>query len=356
MNRRTRVLLLSSTNQRRGAELECFELASRLTAEGHLVSLAALAPGQGDALDIRVLSRRGSLFVASAKAWVLSRRHDVVAGYGSRTLWVMAFLSIGRGPVVVYRSIGDPSAWIRGALHRWRTSWAFRRMDTVVSISLETERSLVRQFGVQPHRVRRIPNARSSQFFTPAALVERERWRHDLAVPKDASVVAIVGALSEEKRCPLAIRSLAAIPNLVVLVAGDGPQRQECERISAELGVDVRFLGVVREARAVLGASDLLLLTSRTEGLPGVVIESLMCGVPVVATAVGALPELGVRGLCLVGVNATPDEIRTEVRRVLARRAEQPGRDEKILEFDWSRVLPQWADCLDTLNGGRSSV
>ncbi len=110
-------------------------------------------------------------------------------------------------------------------------------------------------------------------------------------------VMGTVIRLSEEKR-PLFWLEIAAkvrqkVPNAYFLVVGDGPLRESLELRAAEpdLCGAIRFTGYERNTMAAMAAMDLFLLTSRAEGLPNVLIEAQIAGVPVVTTKVGGAPE-----------------------------------------------------------------
>ena len=77
-------------------------------------------------------------------------------------------------------------------------------------------------------------------------------------------------------------------------IAGDGPERGRLERLAAELGVAdrVRFLGEVPDAHELLAEAHILAHAARSEGLSNAILEAMAEGVPVVATPVGATPEL----------------------------------------------------------------
>lgn len=94
-----------------------------------------------------------------------------------------------------------------------------------------------------------------------------------------------------------------------MLVAGDGPRRSSLEALARDLGLQtrVRFLGWRADIREVLGAADLLVLPSRNEGYPHAVVEAMAAGLPVIASAVGEVPELVVEGT--TGFLVPPDDL-----------------------------------------------
>ncbi|HPQ68791.1 MAG TPA: glycosyltransferase family 4 protein [bacterium] len=128
----------------------------------------------------------------------------------------------------------------------------------------------------------------------------RERFdnRTRLELPPDAPTVAFIGRL-EPVKDPLAFVELAKHivaqrPQARFVVAGDGPLMGEMrERVLAEhLLPAFRFLGFVENVEPLLAACDLVAVTSRSEGVPFVILEALRAGRPVVAPPVGGLPEM----------------------------------------------------------------
>ena len=125
-------------------------------------------------------------------------------------------------------------------------------------------------------------------------------------------VIAVVGRLSPEKGVDVMFRALALMQDAGVrpslLLAGEGPERQVLERLAAELDVSaqVHFLGHVSEVAAVYRRADLVVLPSRSEGLPNSLLEALRADRPVVSTAVGAVPE--VLTDALAGILVPPED------------------------------------------------
>ncbi len=131
------------------------------------------------------------------------------------------------------------------------------------------------------------------------------------AVPKVAGVlrVGMIARMNDPSKnhagfLRMAAKLVTKYPNVEFLLAGDGPLRAGIETEAASLGLaaKIRFLGDRRDISAVLASVDVSVLTSRTESLSNVILESMAAGVPVVAARVGGNPELvqdGVTG-CLV--------------------------------------------------------
>lgn len=109
-------------------------------------------------------------------------------------------------------------------------------------------------------------------------------------------LVGAIGRLSPEKGVDVLIEAVSLLParSVSVVLAGDGPARAALEQQALALGIrsDIHFLGTVENVGSLYHQLDLVVLPSRSEGLPNVLLESLSADVPVVATAVGAVPEV----------------------------------------------------------------
>jgi FkbM family methyltransferase len=126
-------------------------------------------------------------------------------------------------------------------------------------------------------------------------------------------------------------------------MAGDGPLRENVvARASASDG-RVEVLGSVEEVLPMLFAADVLLSTSSTEGMPGSLIEAGMCGLPIVATDVGAVSELVVSPGRLVASGAGQAEIASALSETLR----ESGSRNAVTASSWAHVVDQWLAVLD---------
>lgn len=130
-------------------------------------------------------------------------------------------------------------------------------------------------------------------------------------------LVLAVGRLVEQKNHELAIRAIGQVPGATLAIVGDGPLRPRLERLAAELEASVIFTGVRRDARALMGAADVVVMPSRWEGLPLSALEALASGTPLVATNVRGLRELVTDGENALLVPEEPEALAAALRRVL---------------------------------------
>jgi glycosyltransferase involved in cell wall biosynthesis len=337
-----RVLVVLTTRARRGAEIEGHRVATELRKRGCdavAVSLSGAPPGVEE-LPVDVLG--SGAMGAVLRLRKVAREFDVVVAFGSRTLPSCALALAGARVPWVYRSIGDPAAWAGGRAKRLRTSILMRRAAAVVAL-WEGAASWIRS-SYRVRRVAVIPNARSREDFRPISASERAEAGRELFGNSDRTV-AMVGALTEEKRADLGIRIVAELPGTNLLVAGDGPMRRSLETLAADIAPGrVRFLGSVPDVRRAYAAADVLVVPSRTEGMPGVVIEALMCGVGVVASRVGAVESIhpDVRALDPDAPLGDWVDRVDEVASAKARPVDMAG-------YDWGVVGDAWLDVLTSV-------
>jgi glycosyltransferase involved in cell wall biosynthesis len=197
-------------------------------------------------------------------------------------------------------------------------AWLIRRAVRVVAVAESVRREIIETFGVPPDRVVTIPRGIDASVFAPTT--GREQTRRSLGIGRAAPVVLSLGALSWEKdplvHVELGARILADFPEAIHLVVGDGPLRLHVREAIRRRGLDgrIRLLGVREDVADLVDASDVLLLASKTEGMPGCVIEAGMGGRPVAAYAVAGVPEVVVDGV--TGLLAPPGDFEALTKRV----------------------------------------
>ena len=148
-------------------------------------------------------------------------------------------------------------------------------------------------------RVRTIASAIDTDI-APASPTTRAAARRLMGLPDDAQVIGTVGRLAPQKAPQELVAALEAMnrPDVYCVWVGDGPLREKVARLIERRKLSKRFLllGERRDVAALLPGFDVFALPSYYEGLPCSVAEAMTCGVPVVATAVNAVPEVVVPG------------------------------------------------------------
>ena len=196
---------------------------------------------------------------------------------------------------------------------RWTRGWALRRASRVLSPSAYLRR-IALGWGLDPERVSVLPN--------PAPEIPPLPSRHELRaeLSLEGAVLAFAGRLGPQKALGVALEAVAAVPEVTLAVAGDGPDRLALERRVRELGLDgrARFLGSISREGVLrlFRAADASVLSSSWENFPHTVVEALAVGSPVIATAVGGVPEVvrdGENGLLVPP--GDPEALASAIRR-----------------------------------------
>lgn len=334
---------------RRGAQVSASELASSLRGQGWRVRLVSLAGGISGDLGAEVLGTRKRSFLTARRLRRHIRDASVVVGFGSTTLPMCALAGLGLSTPFIYRTIGELDVWAPSGLRRARTRLALGRTVAVVALWQAARDVVIERFGVPQEQVFVIPTGVQVRPLPSPA--ERHRARAAIMVPEDAPVALYLGALSEEKRPFLAVEAVACVAAMHLIVAGDGPLRPMTEALAERRAPGrVHFLGQVTDTTEVFRAADVLLLTSRTEGLPAVVLEAAAAGVPAVATSVGAVSELVRHGRtgAVVPVDAAPAVIAVQLSAAIGqgRTMGARARAECFPRYELSAVTVQWSDLL----------
>lgn len=164
----------------------------------------------------------------------------------------------------------------------------------------------------------------------------RREWRMRWALPQDAVVIGMIGAVKPQKAYPRALRVLAAVAHArdayLVIIGGpvgrDGALAWQAVLAQGRLlGLEqrVRLPGFIPGASACLPAFDVLLNTSRYEGLSIATLEALSAGLPVIASDVGGQGELAAPGLALLPFDAPDAAWAAAVQSALRNRPEMPA-------------------------------
>lgn len=287
------VLQVVTSTDRRGAESFAVDLGPALSALGREVHTVALRPGGGDAaFPLPVLSERGSLREAVVRLRRERAGVGCVVAHGSRTLLASFAATVGTPTPFVYRLIGDPAYWASTPARRARVGFLLRRAAAVAVYYQSAADQLVRQYRLPSAKVHVIPKGVDLARFPTIAADERADARRRFGIDASTPVAAFVGALSAEKDPLLAVRLAEERTDLRVLVVGDGPLRPEVAARAAATDRRVELVGRLADPRPAVAAADVVVLPSRSEGVPSVAIEAALAGLPVVATEVGGVPEV----------------------------------------------------------------
>jgi glycosyltransferase involved in cell wall biosynthesis len=212
---------------------------------------------------------------------------------------------------------------------------AAAKADGMITVCQALKDTLI-EMGVADERVTVLRNGVDLELFRP---VDRAAARSALGLSR--RTLASVGLLIDRKGHHHIIRALKDLPDNDLLIAGDGPDRRALERLAVEEGVAdrVRFLGSVDQnrLREIYNAVDALVLASSREGWANVLLESMACGTPVVASAVWGTPEVVARpeaGVLMPSLD--PQGVAEGVRRLFAACPDREATRRYAEGFNWN--------------------
>ena len=362
---RARLTVLVTSGQRRGAEVFGERLAAGLPAHGWDVDFISLASGpaettasvSAESLSSTPPGQLGRLdipIVRTLRDRLRHHRTDVLLANGSSTLQysVAAARTMRSRPAIAYGSIGEPTYWARSARQRALYQFFLRMVDRVFSVSEATGRQLVDQFGVKSAKLRVLHTG------VPHALLDIS------PIPRAEELhVLFLGSLSTEKN-PLAAveivrRVRETLPARLRLVGG-GHLADDVAAAAAAAGIGeaVELVGSVDDVGPHLAWADVLVLTSKTEGLPAAPLEAAAASVPVVAFDVGGVGETLIDGVS--GRLVPAGDIDAAAKAVVElgedeesrRTAGEAGRTLILNDFTVEDAVGRYADALQELLGG----
>jgi glycosyltransferase involved in cell wall biosynthesis len=217
------------------------------------------------------------------------------------------------------------------------TRQVVRQSDAISVVSGELKERAV-ALGAEPRKVRVIPNGCDTTVFRPA---DRAAARAALGIEADARLILFAGHLIPGKGVldlVEAFRRMDGTRDRLVFV-GEGALRDELAKAASALGGRVTLAGSAAPEQVAqwLAASDLLALPSYSEGCPNVVIEALACGRPVVATTVGAIPDLVTPECGLLVRQGDVEGLVLALREALERKWDE-GRIARIHRRSWTEA------------------
>ena len=203
---------------------------------------------------------------------------------------------VGRVPIVFTehgRHFPDKPRWKRVLFNRLTT----RKCDQIVGVGDAVKIALVKNEGFREPQVKVIYNGVAAEGIEETR-VDRAGVRRELRIPQDAQIIIHVARLDYLKDHRTAVRAFARVaknvPNVFMIIVGNGPEQagitEEIQSLDCENRI--RMIGERQDVPRLLKASDVMLLSSISEGIPLTIIEGMLAGLPVVSTAVGGVPEL----------------------------------------------------------------
>ena len=280
-------------------------LAVGQVAAGHQVSSFSILPINvappailqrlcGAGVDVRQLPVTGRAYISERRAFGMALapmpRTTVIHSHGYRADVLYGAVARAMGFATVTTLHGFTGGDVKNRAYEALQRRAVRSCRRIVVVSRPLL-DRMRATGVSPHRLCLIPNAYASRI----RIATRAEARAALGLSDAGLVVGWVGRLSYEKGPDILIDAVATMhAPFTTAIVGEGPELPALERSVVRHGLAsrVRWTGAIDNVAQFFLAFDVLVASSRTEGTPIVLLEAMAAGVPIVAVAVGGIPDM----------------------------------------------------------------
>ena len=297
-----RLLLVADSLHIGGAEQHVVSLASALVQRGYHVTIACsekgfLAPLAERAgvvvrplLDRLVKRRLSPQFAQELAKHLRQESYDLVHAHMYASDAACACALSGTTPPLVLTEHSEAS-W-RSADEQRCSQWFYAKARHIIAVSKQIRKRLIEHDGVPSHRISVIMNT-----LLPGLEASGGVQQACPAMLAGKPLVGVVARLQPEKGIGYFIEAAAyvlrVIPHAHFLIIGDGQERHSLQEQAIALGVQeqVHFIGFRLDVRALMQGLDVVVVPSLSEGTPLVTLEAMAAGIPIVASAVGGIPE-----------------------------------------------------------------
>ena len=369
-----RISILSSGLGRGGAEKQLEALALALAEAGAIVEITSMIPCDESRFELAARHvaisslemKRGRIdprTIATYTRRLRERRPQLLVAFNTPACLMARIAGRAASVPVIVSSLRNER--VGGLGREWFLRWTDSLGHASCTNSTAVAESLVRRRIVPGNRIRVIPNG--LQIASPLD-VNVPRVRARLGISAATFLWVAIGRLEPQKDYSNLLSALGHLrsrgASFSVAVAGAGPLRAALEHATHDAGLNdhVSWLGLRDDIPQLLAAADALVLSSRWEGLPNVVMEALAAGVPAVATKVGGVAELiddGRTGFVVPVSNAQAlsDAMSTMMQLPGDARREMGalGREHMARHFSMERSIARWFELFEELLGARSA-
>lgn len=310
-----RLLAIIEASSVTGPATNLLEFARRATAENVFTTIATFTRGESEnqfiqavrqaagshqGIALETIPERGPFdpeILRALRTLVERVRPDIIQTHAVKSHFLVRSAGLHRRAPWIAFHHGYTWPTLKARAYNQLDRWSLRSATKVLTVS-QPFRDQLAAIGVRPERIEIIHNAIPAGWGVRArGSDESARLRTRLRIPDSAKIILIVGRLSREKDHLTLLEAVDRLratltPHLVIV--GDGPEKRRIEERVHRLGLDenVTFTGHQPSAEPWYGIADVAVLSSLSEGSPNALLEAMATYVPIVATAVGGVPEI----------------------------------------------------------------
>lgn len=338
-SRPAHILYIIDTLKVGGAQLHLLDVIEGLEPQRFRASVCALGPATDlstllidNGIEVRTLGLHNIYGPAALRElprlrrWIRDANVDLVHTYlpsanvyGALGAWWAGVSTV----VTSRRDMGFSRSWRLAYLEQLLVNPFVRKVVTVCDAVAQVA---ARDWFLDSDRIVTVYNGVDSTLIEPLSTIDVDRIRTELGLQAGESVITIVGSLTPVKAHEVFLEAASQVRQAgfpaVFVIVGDGPRREALESQVKQLGLEpaVHFTGEVPKKRVgeILAATDIGVSTSDTEGMSNALLDFMLHGKPIVATAVGGNPEVVEDGGTGILVRSRdPDGLATALKELL---------------------------------------
>ena len=232
------------------------------------------------------------------RAVVKNHNIDLIHAYSAVPSGFFAALCCGKKPLVITLPGSDVKVFGKKRIFKYLIKYALKKAAKIVAVSNDLKQEAIK-LGVEEQKISIISAGVDTDKFQP---MDKQVLRSNLCLP-DSFLMLFAGTLIKIKRVDKLINicfNLNKDFDCYLLIAGDGPEKENLKNLVKDLKLrNVQFKGEIphKDMPLYMAASNVLVLASESEGLPGCVQEAMASGIPVVTSNVGGLPDIITDGI-----------------------------------------------------------
>lgn len=309
-----RILLYTDTPLTGGAEIQMFLLAKFLNKK-HFTPIIALSNNEPldklvenfDKEGIKVIrvnakSKHNPIHYLSLKRIIAEEKISIL----HLNLWNPAscrygFLAGKSAKIPIIITEHDPFE-LTGFKNAFK-KYGLKTVSKIITVSLENQKLLKKLFPEHKEKIEVIQNGIDTDFWQSQVLKFTENDRHEIKTEifhanEDTLIIISVAELHERKGLKYLIKAVSEVkekyPNIKLVIVGEGPDRKNLENLIKDLKLEnhVILLGRKKEVPKLLKSSNIFVLPSRREAFGLVNLEAMITPLPIIASAVGGIPEI----------------------------------------------------------------